>query len=259
MSSFLFAAEPPVAFFTFNRPDARNALTWEMYDGLLAACDTVDQAPDIRVLIIRGAGGKAFAAGTDISQFSGFQTAADGVEYERRLDAIIDRVERVTRATIAQVEGAATGGGCAIAFACDLRICTPDARFGIPVARTLGNCLSIANVARLIDLIGPARVKEMIFTAALLDATTASSLGLVTRIVDAAGIDAAVREMAATLAAHAPLTIAATKVMVRRVQEARRPAAETAHDLIGAVYASADFKEGVAAFLAKRPPQWTGR
>src|SRR5688500_16408777 len=157
MPSHLFEPGPPVAVFTFNRPEARNALTWEMYDGLIAACDIVEATPDIRVLIIRGAGGKAFAAGTDISQFTGFKSAEDGMAYERRLDAIIDRVERVTRPTIAQVEGAATGGGCAIALACDLRVCTPEARFGLPIARTLGNCLSIANVARMVDLIGPAR------------------------------------------------------------------------------------------------------
>jgi enoyl-CoA hydratase/carnithine racemase len=255
----LFSIEPPIAWLTFNRPDARNALTWEMYQGLLDACDAVDGRDDVRVLVIRGAGGKAFAAGTDISQFTGFKSAEDGIEYERRLDAAIDRLERVTRPTIAQVQGVATGGGCAIALTCDLRVCTPDARFGLPIARTLGNCLSIANCARMVDLIGPARFKDLIFTARLMDVNEASALGLVTRLVEADRVEDAVRELAATIASHAPLTIGTTKEMVRRIQASRRPAAESAHDLIGRCYASADFKEGVASFLAKRPPAWMGK
>jgi enoyl-CoA hydratase len=258
MSEVVFAAEPPFAYLTFNRPDARNALTWTMYQGLLDACDTVDSQPDLRVLIVRGAGGKAFAAGTDISQFTSFRTADDGIEYERRLDAAIDRLERVTRPTIAQVQGVATGGGCAIALTCDLRVCTPDARFGVPIAKTLGNCLSIANSARLVDLLGPARFKDIMFTARLMNVDELTPLGLIARVAESDRIDDAVRELATTIAAHAPLTIAATKEMVRRIQETRRPSADSAHDLIGRCYASADFKEGVAAFLAKRPPRWTG-
>ncbi|MGH9346138.1 MAG: enoyl-CoA hydratase [Vicinamibacterales bacterium] len=256
--SCLFSIEPPLAFFTFNRPEARNALTWEMYRGLAEACDAVDAATDVRVLVVRGAGGKAFAAGTDISQFTAFRSAEDGLAYERRLDQAIDRLERVTRPTIAQVEGVATGGGCAIALACDLRVCSATARFGIPVARTLGNCLSIANCARLADLVGPARFKDLMFTARLMDVQEAAALGLVTRVADAERVDETTRDLAATIAGHAPLTMAATKEMLRRIQEWRRPAPDAADDLIGRCYASADFKEGVEAFLAKRPPRWTG-
>lgn len=256
--SCLFSIEPPLAFFTFNRPEARNALTWEMYRGLAEACDAVDAATDVRVLVVRGAGGKAFAAGTDISQFTAFRSAEDGLAYERRLDQAIDRLERVTRPTIAQVEGVATGGGCAIALACDLRVCSATARFGIPVARTLGNCLSIANCARLADLVGPARFKDLMFTARLMDVQEAAAFGLVTRVADAERVDETTRDLAATIAGHAPLTMAATKEMLRRIQEWRRPAPDAADDLIGRCYASADFKEGVEAFLAKRPPRWTG-
>ena len=132
---------------TLNRPEARNALTWDMYDALVEACDAGRSRSNVRVLIIRGSGG-AFAAGTDISQFREFASGDAGVAYERRLDAVIDRIERLPIATIAEVDGAAVGGGCAIAMACDLRICSERAKFGVPVARTLGNCLSIANTAR---------------------------------------------------------------------------------------------------------------
>src|SRR5262245_20147099 len=128
---------------SFNRPQARNALTWDMYDALAEACDASESPGGPRVPIIRGEGG-AFAAGTDISQFAGFRTGADGVNYERRLDAAVDRLDELPIPTIAEVDGAAVGGGCLIALACDLRICSERARFGVPVSRTLGNCLSAA-------------------------------------------------------------------------------------------------------------------
>jgi enoyl-CoA hydratase/carnithine racemase len=258
-SRTLFAVDGPVAFFTFNRPEARNAMTWDMYEALVDACERVDEAEALRVFVLRGEGGKAFVAGTDISQFTRFASRDDALAYERRIDGVIDRLERVSAATIAQVEGVAAGGGCAIALACDLRVCTPDARFGVPIARTLGNCLSAANYARLLDLIGPARVKDLLFTGRLIDAAEAASLGLVTLMVDASAIDAAVRELAVTIAANAPLTIRATKEAVRRIQASRRIDPTQADDLIAACYSSDDFKEGVAAFLAKRPPLFKGR
>ena len=258
-SPILFDVDGASAYVTFNRPAARNALTWEMYDGLVAACERVDAAREVRVLVIRGAGGKAFAAGTDIGQFSSFSSREDAIGYERRLDAVIDRLERVGAATIAQVQGAATGGGCAIALACDLRVCTPDARFGVPIARTLGNCLSASNYARMIDLLGPARTKDLLLTGRLMDAEEAAAAGAVARVVDADAIEAAVRDLAAAIAGNAPLTIRATKEAIRRIQAGRRPAAGAIDDLIEGCYLSADFKEGVAAFLAKRPPRFTGQ
>lgn len=246
------------AVVTFNRPDARNAMTWPMYEALVEHCATVDGDDAIRVLILRGAGGRAFVAGTDIAQFRDFTTAADGLAYEQRLDAVIDRLEAVSKPTIAQIDGVATGGGCALAAACDLRVCTPQSRFGIPIARTLGNCLSAANHARLLDLIGPARLKELLFTGRLLDAEEAAAAGLVNRIAAADSLDAVVQEYAETMAANAPLTIRATKEMVRRIQAHRRIAPDAGRDLIVRCYTSADFHEGVDAFLAKRAPQWTG-
>jgi enoyl-CoA hydratase len=232
-------------------------LTWAMYDGLVEACDTVDARPDLRALIIRGAG-QSFAAGTDISQFTTVTSPEEGIAYERRLDGVIDRLDDVTKTTIAQVEGVAAGGGCAIAFTCDLRVCSPGARFGVPVARTLGNCLSAANTSRMIDVLGVARFREMMLTARLIPVDELTPTGLVTQVAGADRIDAATRELALSVAAHAPLTIAATKEMIRRVQEHRRLAPERGDDLVGRCYGSADFREGVSAFLSKRSPRWNG-
>lgn len=255
----IFQTDGPLAFLTFNRPEARNAMTWEMYEALTSACDRVDADADVRVFILKGAGGKAFVSGTDIGQFTQFSTTEDALEYERRLDAAFDRLERVSKPTIAQVQGVATGGGCVIALACDLRVCSTDARFGVPIARTLGNCLSAANYARMLDLLGPARVKDLLFTGRLVDAAEAATLGLATRVVDPALIDQEVRSLAETLLTHAPLTLQATKTIVRRLQEARRINPAMAEDFIAACYGSQDFLEGVAAFLAKRTPRFTGQ
>jgi enoyl-CoA hydratase len=224
-----------------------------MYDALLSTCERVDTASDVRVLVIRGAG-DAFAAGTDIAQFQDFRSGDDGVAYERRVDAVIDRLERVTRPTIAAVNGPAIGGGCLIALACDLRVCSPAARFGIPVARTLGNCLSVANIARLVDLLGPARVKDLVLTGRLIDADEALALGLATRVVAPERLDADVRSLAQELTDRASSTIVATKALLQHVRDTRRP--PSADDIIAACYRSDDFQEGVAAFRERRKPKW---
>lgn len=253
-----FETHGPLAVLTFNRPEARNAMTWAMYDALLAACDQVDREAALRVLILRGAGGKAFVAGTDIAQFEAFGTPEDGVAYERRLDAVLDRLEGVTKPTIAEVQGVAAGGGCALALCCDLRVATPDSTFGVPIARTLGNCLSADTCNRMLSLLGPARFKELMFTGRFMHAAEAHALGLVNRIADAADIEHAVREMAALIASNAPLTIRAVKELTRRLLAKQRLAPGEDRDVIGMCYASRDFREGVSAFLAKRQPSWTG-
>ena len=175
------------------------------------------------------------------------------------MEAVLDRLERLRVPTIAQVHGVAAGGGCLIALCCDLRVCTPAAKFGVPIARTLGNCLSAANCARLVDLDRASAHQELLYTGRLLDATEAASLGLVARTAEPDAIDEAVRELAQTIAANAPWTIRVTKEAVRRLAERRRLAAGADDDLVAACYASADFHEGVAAFLAKRAPKFTGR
>jgi len=257
--SAIFETDGALAILTFNRPEARNAMTWEMYEALVAACDRVDRDDAIRVLILRGAGGKAFVAGTDISQFRSFRDREDGIQYEERLDHVLDRLERVAKPTIAQVQGVAAGGGCAIALACDLRVATPASTFGIPIARTLGNCLSGATYSRLVDALGPSRAKDVLFTGRLVSAAEAHALGLVNRLADEDAIERTVRELATEIAANAPLTIRATKELIRRIAVKRRLAAGEDADMVELCYTSADFREGVAAFLEKRAPRWQGR
>jgi enoyl-CoA hydratase len=251
------ARDGAVVTLTFNRPEARNAMTWAMYERLEQVCEEVDADDQVRVLVLRGAGGKAFVAGTDISQFTAFRTAEDGLAYERDGDRRIDRLGRVGKPVIGQIEGYAVGGGFGIASACDLRIATPDARFGAPIARTVGNCLSMDAYARYLDLLGPSRLKELIFTARLMTADEAHAAGYVHEVVSPERIDGRVRELAATLAEHAPITLRVTKEAIRRIQARRR--AEDGDDLIALTYASDDFREGVRAFLEKRKPRWTGR
>lgn len=252
-----FELDGPIARLTFNRPHARNALTWDMYDALVEACERVDANRDVRVFVLRGAGDDAFAAGTDIRQFAEFRDAEDGVRYEKRIDSVLDRLEQLAVPTIAQVHGVAAGGGCALALSCDLRVCTPDATFGVPIARTLGNCLSAASCARLLAHLGPTQLKAMLFTGRFIGALEALSMGWVTQLASVDVIDQTVQDLAVAIAANAPLTIRATKEILRRLQADGTQDAEDA-DQIRLCYGSDDFREGIAAFLDKRRPLWTG-
>jgi enoyl-CoA hydratase/carnithine racemase len=252
----LFERRGAVGWVTFNRPDQRNAMTFAMYEAIVRICDAAEADPSLAVLVFRGAGDKAFVAGTDIAQFRTFTDPQHAIDYESRMDRVIGRLETVARPTIALVRGYAVGGGASIAMACDLRICTPDARFGVPIARTLGNCLSMNNYSRLVDLIGPARTKELIFTAKLVEAEDARAIGLANEVVPGDEIEARVTALADGIAANAPITIQVTKEAVRRVQLHRRP--PRAEDLVLRAYMSADFREGVDAFLEKRKPVWRG-
>jgi enoyl-CoA hydratase/carnithine racemase len=255
-AELLVRRDGPIVTVTFNRPDARNAMTWAMYERLEEACAEVDADDAVRVLVLRGAGGKAFVAGTDISQFTTFTSAEHGLAYERDGDRRIDRLERVRKPVIAQVEGFAVGAGLKIATACDLRIATPDAQFGAPIARTLGNCLSMDAYSTLVDVFGPSRVKDLIFTARLLSAAEAHAAGYVHEIAAPDAIEARVQELAARIAEHAPITLWVTKEAIRRIQEQRR--GRGGDDLVARTYTSHDFHEGVRAFLEKRKPRWTG-
>ena len=256
-SDALFTESGPVAYFTLNRPTAGNAMTWAMYDALVAACDRVDGEGDVRVFVIRAAGG-VFSTGTDISQFKAFTSGQDGLEYERRLEACLARLERVAVPTIAQVEGVAAGAGFAIALACDMRVCSPAARFGVPIARTLGNGLSIENCARLVEHVGPAFAKDLLFTGRFCDAAEAKAIGFINRLADTGDVERAVDEVAATIARNAPLTIRGMKAAMRELSTHRRPGSHGIDALVAACYASHDFRAAVAAFLEKRPPTFTG-
>lgn len=251
-----FAVDGPIASVTFDRPEARNAMTWAMYESLTEICERLHQDRDVRVVRFRGAGGAAFVAGTDIAQFRDFRTGDDGVAYEKRIDACIALIETLPMPTVAVIEGWAVGGGLAIATACDFRIATPDSRFGVPIARTLGNCLSIANVARLVAALGRPRAQRLLLAAELLDAEEAQAGGYLLDVVPPQDIDGASDHLCHKLAQLAPVTQAVSKEALNRLLAHELPDAE---DLIRRAYGSADFHEGVKAFVEKRGPIWTGK
>jgi enoyl-CoA hydratase len=253
----LITREGPVLTLTFNRPETRNAMTWAMYQRLTEACEEVDADDSVRVFVLRGAGGKAFVAGTDITQFKVFESAEDGLAYERDGAARSARLECVAKPVIAQIQGFAVGGGFNITACCDLRIATPDAKFGAPIARTLGNCLSMETYTRFVDLLGSSRVKDLIFRARFLTAEEALAAGYVHEVVPAEEIDARVQAIALELAGHAPITLRVTKEALRRIRDHR--GVPDGDDLIAQTYTSADFREGARAFVEKRKPRWTGK
>ena len=251
----LYERREATAFVTFNRPEARNAMTFAMYEALYERCQQIDADQSVRVVVLRGAGDKAFVAGTDIAEFGVFASAEDGIAYERTLDRIVGRLESVAKPTIAVIDGYAVGGGLALAAACDLRLCTPAAKFGMPIARTLGNCLSMDNYARLVALIGAPRTVELIYTARTMAADEALDCGLVSEVVSRAELDTRVGELCDRIIGHAPITLRVTKEAIRRLRASMLPDGD---DLIRQAYASEDFKRGVRAFGQKRQADWRG-
>jgi enoyl-CoA hydratase len=254
-AELLYEVRDGIGRVTFNRPQARNSLTFSMYERLAEICASAGQDRSLKVLILTGASDKAFASGTDINQFRAFKTPQDAIDYEARIDRILSTLEQCQVPTIAAVNGVCAGGGAGIAACCDIRIGTRTAKFGFPIARTLGNCLSMSTIGRLAGLIGAARLKEMIFTARLIEAEEAACLGLLNEVVeDRSALERRADEMARLIASHAPLTLRATKQALHRMQ----PKVREDEDLILMCYQSRDFREGMDAFLSKRPPQWTG-
>jgi enoyl-CoA hydratase/carnithine racemase len=234
----------PAAWITFDRPEAHNAMTFAMYEELYACCARADEDEAVRSVVLRGAGGRAFVAGTDIRQFADFSSAEDGVRYEATIDRVVGRLEAVRKPTIALVDGYAMGSGLALAAACDLRVCTPAARFGVPIARTVGNCLSMANYARLAAVLGEARVKDLLLTARSMDAAEAHAIGFATAVVEAAEVEQHVEEMCARLASHAAVTMRVTKEALHRLR-----AVPDGDDLVREAYGSEEFRSTVRAFL----------
>ena len=257
MDEVVYEARGVIGLITLNRPQARNALTFAMYEELARICRHITLGGEVKALIVTGAGDRAFAAGTDMAQFRGFSDPQHALDYEAKMDRVLGDIEACPVPTIAAITGACTGGGGAIAAACDIRICDARLKFGFPIARTLGNCLSVGNLNRLSVLIGHARLREIILTARLIEAAEALSIGLVSEVLpDAVAVRARAGELAELIAGHAPLTIRATKEALRRLR-VEGPGAD-ASDLIVECYMSADFKQGMEAFLAKRKPDWKG-
>src|SRR5215217_65774 len=254
----LYSVTDGIARITFNRPQARNALTFAMYERMAEICQEINADRSIKALILTGAGDKAFASGTDISQFRAFKTAQDALDYEARIDRVLGALEAVRVPTIAAIAGACTGGGAGIAACCDIRIGTAATRIGFPIARTLGNCLSMSNISRVVALVGPARTKDLIFKARLVEAPEALALGLLNEVVaDVETLRVRALETAKLVASHAPLTLETTKEAVRRIR--RTLSRDEGEDLILRAYMSEDFREGMDAFLNKRTPNWKGK
>lgn len=257
MDELLYERRDGIGFVTLNRPQSRNALTFPMYERLREIALGAAEDAELRAIVITGSGEKAFAAGTDISQFKEFRTPEDALAYEERIDRVLVALEECPKPTIAAIAGAATGGGAAIAAVCDLRIAAANARIGFPIAKTLGNCLSMANYGRLAALIGPARVLDLVYTARLIEAEEARAIGLVSEILpDHAALQARAEALARTIAGHAPLTLRATKEAMRRLRLAARQV--DGDDLVAMCFTSGDFREGVESFLARRPAVWRG-
>jgi enoyl-CoA hydratase/carnithine racemase len=250
-----FKRDGAIAHVIFDRPEARNAMTWAMYEELGSICDRIRAEPGIRVATFRGVG-QSFVAGTDIQQFIDFKSGEDGINYERRMEEFLANVDRLPCPTLAIIDGWCVGGGLAIAACCDLRIATPTASFGVPIARTLGNCLSIGNYARLVAELGVGRVKRILLTGEMLSAHEAREAGFVAEVVDPGTIDKRATELVQRLSQNAPITMRVSKEAIRRVITALRLEGD---DLIRECYGSQDFKHGVQAFLSKRKPEWSGQ
>lgn len=248
------SADGAVLTVVFNRPAQRNAMTWAMYEGLVRACERADTDDAIRVMVLRGAGGKAFVAGTDIAQFADFTTGDDGVEYEHRVGAVLGRLQQVEVPTIAAIDGYCVGGGLGIAGSTDLRLATPGSVFGVPIARTLGNCLSAATLSLLVHHFGHARVNTLLLTAKMMPAEEAHALGFVAELSD--DLDTLTSKTVDRILAQAPLSMWATKETLRRLRQAAPAVDDT--DIVSRVYASQDFHNAVQAFTTKQRPTWTG-
>jgi enoyl-CoA hydratase/carnithine racemase len=245
-----------IAFITFDHVAARNAMTVSMYQSLKTICEELATNSMARVAILRGAGGKSFVSGSDIAQFSSFTSGDDGIRYEEGIDRYLAPLATLPIPTIAVIDGMALGGGLAIASCCDFRISTPDARFGVPIAKTLGNCLSAGNVAWLVAHLGVHVVKRMLLLAELVTAPELLKQGYLLATYPAESLENEAHQLAERLMQLAPITQKSSKQALARIIQNNLP---DCSDLIRECYASQDFKNGVTAFLDGKPPIWTGK
>ena len=248
-----------IAHLVFNNPEKRNAVSLEMWQAVAAAVDDFAANPDIRVLVVSGAGGKVFVSGADISKFESERASADAVVgYNEAVAAAHRKIQEFSRPVIARIEGYCVGGGVALAISCDIRICGDTSKFAVPAAK-LGLGYGASGVRRLVDLVGPSFTKEIFFTARMFDAAEALAMGLVNRVVAVAELEDYVADCAATIAANAPLTIAALKATVEEIVKdpADRDMARS-EAMVKACFDSQDYIEGRRAFMEKRKPEFTG-
>lgn len=258
--SILLEISGAIATITFNRPERRNAITFEMWHQLQRLLIDLKDDTQVRVIIFQGAGDEAFAAGADIGEFATHRNnAAKAKLYNAAFDAAMDMAETVGKPTICHIKGACVGGGCEFTTACDIRIAADNARFGVPIAR-LGLPVGFREMRRLLQLIGPAKTMELLLTADLIPAAEAHRLGLVNHVVPLADIAAFTQDMAHKIAALAPVVHRVHKEIAQIVlADPGLNGLTPAHQALAvSPFDTADFQEGWQAFLEKRPPQFRG-
>jgi enoyl-CoA hydratase/carnithine racemase len=250
----------PIGHMIFNNPERHNAVSLEMWDAADAILDAFEKDPEVRVVVLSGAGGKSFVSGADISKFEKERGSEEAVRhYNDRIKVVYDRVHAFPKPTIAMINGYCIGGGLNIAVTCDLRYCSAKSKFAMPAAK-LALGYPYPAIKRLTDAIGPAAAKQLMFSAKRIDAAEAYRLGLVQQIVEEAELEGFVAEMAGAIAANAPMTVKAMKLISNEVlkdPDARDLA--MCDRLVRDCFASEDYKEGRRAFMEKRPPEFKGR
>ena len=249
---------PGVVEVVFDRPERHNAFTSRTYEGLLQVCAELREDEETRVVVLRGAGGRAFAAGNEISEFTSLSGGQDGVAYEAKVGRVLRAIAELPQVTVAAVEGVCVGGGLAVATHCDLRLATPGSRFGYPIARTLGNALSAFIVYRCASVFGESLTREMLLASRLVDAERAYAVGAVMQVVEPGELDAEIRSLVEGVAQASRMTITATKEQLLRRSDTLEVSPADDVERLEKVYGAADFREGVRAFLAKEKPRFGG-